>query len=76
MRAARETQPPPSLSRSDGEPAQAPPATGVRRRAAGSQRRTHRGTTVGAGSQVVQDTIGSTLDGADLLGHGVRRCLG
>ena len=40
----------------------------VYREATGSQRRTHRGITVGAGSQAVQDTIGSTPDGADLTG--------
>ena len=67
MRAARETRPQPAdESLSDGEPAQAPPATGVRRlpRATGSQRRTHHGVTVDAGSQAVQDIIGSTPDGA------------
>jgi hypothetical protein len=37
-------------------------------RAAGSQRRTHRGITVCAGSQAVQDAIGSTHDLADLTG--------
>ena len=63
MKAARETQPPPSLSCSDGEPAQAPPATGVHRERQAPKRRTHRGITVGAGSQAVQDTIRSTSGG-------------
>ena len=54
-----------SLSRSDGEPAQAPPAYGgaLITETAVSQRRTHRSITVGAGRQTVQDTIGSTADG-------------
>ena len=48
-----------------GEPAQAPLLTGVRRlrKPPVSQRRTHRRVTLGAGSQAVQDTIGSTPDG-------------
>ena len=41
------------------------------RRPAGSQRRTHQGITLGAGSQAVQDTIGSTPDG----GSKSRPCL-
>jgi hypothetical protein len=50
-----------SLSRSDGEPAQAPPA--YRGAPLGDppspERRTHQGVTVGAGYRAVQDAIGS-----------------
>ena len=58
-----------SLSRSDGEPAQAPPA--YRGAPLGDppspERRTHQSVTVGAGSDAVQDAIGSVQSaGLDL----------
>ena len=64
--AARETQPPRSLSRSDGESAQAPPAYRGAPFAADRPAPSAELTvaiTVGAGRQAVQDTIGSTPDG-------------
>ena len=81
MRAARETQnPTPSLSRSNAEPAQAPPATGVRRCRGTGSATGLASPTVGAGSQAVQDTIGSIPDGAHRLerrrGQGRERRVG
>ena len=72
-RAARETRRRlgTSLSRSDGEPAQAlllPGCTAYESDQARSRCRTHQGVTVGVGSEAVQDAIGSTEVARHLLG--------